>query len=75
MVARFLGHTKICEAPLTLDYQFESTVNLAAAWNVLWDTAAIFYRLHILRYYERRREQLLNAPANESPTLETPGGS
>jgi len=75
VVARFLGHTKICEAPITLDYQFESTVNLAAAWNVLWDTAAIFYRLHILRYYERRREQLLNAPANESPTLETPGGS
>ena len=75
VVARFLGHTKICEAPITLDYQFESTVNLAAAWNVLWDTAAIFYRLHILRYYERRREQLLNTPANESPTLETPGGS
>jgi len=42
VVARFLGHTKICEAPITLDYQFESTVNLAAAWNVLWDTAAIF---------------------------------
>ncbi|PYQ63997.1 MAG: hypothetical protein DMF54_15385 [Acidobacteria bacterium] len=75
VVARFLGHTKICEAPITLDYQFESTVNLAAAWNVLWDTAAIFYRLRILRYYERRRQQLLNTPADESPTLEPPGGS
>ena len=75
VVARFLGHTKICEAPITLEYQFESTVNLAAAWNVLWDTAAIFYRLRILRYYERRRQQLLNTPADESPTLEPPGGS
>ncbi len=61
VVARFLGYRKICEAPINLDYQFESTVNLASAWNVLWDTAAIFYRLRILRYYQHRRRQLLDA--------------
>jgi glycosyltransferase involved in cell wall biosynthesis len=58
VVARTLGYRKIVEAPITLDYQFESTVNLGSAWRVLWDTAAIFYRLRILRYYERRRLQL-----------------
>jgi glycosyltransferase involved in cell wall biosynthesis len=58
VVARFLGYRKICEAPITLDYRFESTVNLQSAWNVLWETAAIFYRLRILRYYKRRRTQL-----------------
>ncbi len=58
VVARFLGFTKICEAPIGLDYRFESTVNLRAAWNVLWDTAAIFYRLRILRYYQARRKLL-----------------
>jgi glycosyltransferase involved in cell wall biosynthesis len=61
VVARQLGYRKLCEAPIKLDYQFESTVNLGSAWNVLWDTAAIFYRLRILRYYQRRRRQLIDA--------------
>jgi glycosyltransferase involved in cell wall biosynthesis len=68
VVARQLGYRNVCEAPISLEYQFESTVNLRSAWNVLWDTAAIFYRLRILRYYQRRR--LLLATANreiESP--------
>jgi len=63
VVAHQLGYRKILEAPISLDYQFESTVNLGSAWRVLWDTAAIFYRLRILRYYERRRLQLSAAHA------------
>jgi glycosyltransferase involved in cell wall biosynthesis len=59
VVARYLGYRKICEAPIKLEYQFESTVNLMSAWWVLWDTAAIFYRLHVLRYYQRRRRELM----------------
>jgi glycosyltransferase involved in cell wall biosynthesis len=58
VVARQLGYRNVCEAPITLDYRFESTVNLRSAWRVLWDTAAIFYRLRILRYYQRRRQLL-----------------
>ncbi len=61
VVARQLGYRKICEAPIQLEYQFESTVNLISAWNVLWDTAAIFYRLRILRYYQHRRAHLMNS--------------
>jgi hypothetical protein len=54
VVARSLGYRKVMEAPVDLDYQFESTVNPQAVFNVLWDTAAIFYRLRILRYYARQ---------------------
>ena len=58
VVARFLGYSKICEAPIRLDFHFESTVNLRSAFNVLWDTAAIFYRLRILHYYNHRGREL-----------------
>jgi glycosyltransferase involved in cell wall biosynthesis len=59
VVASQLGYRNVCEAPIRLDYKFESSVNLGSAWRILWDTAAIFYRLRILRYYQRRRLQLL----------------
>ncbi len=61
VVAHQLGYRTVCEAPISLDYQFESTVNLVSAWHVLWDTAAIFYRLRILRYYQHRRLELTAA--------------
>jgi len=66
VVARFLGFRKECEAPIRLDYQFESTVNLASAGRVVWDTAAIFYRLRIRRYYQMRRQQLLAGEQNNN---------
>jgi len=55
VVARSLGYRKVMEAPVDLDYHFDSTVNPGAVFNVLWDTAAIFYRLRILRYYARQQ--------------------
>jgi glycosyltransferase involved in cell wall biosynthesis len=55
VVARRLGYRKIMEAPVDLNYKFESTVDPKAAWRILWDTAAIFYRLRILRYYGKQR--------------------
>jgi glycosyltransferase involved in cell wall biosynthesis len=61
VVAHQLGYRNVCEAPIKLDYQFESTVNLRSAGRVLWDTAAIFYRLRILHYYQHRRRQLVEA--------------
>ena len=65
VVAKYLGYGNICEAAISLDFQFDSTVNLRSAWRVLWDTAAIFYRLRILRYYESRRLQVAAAVADE----------
>src|SRR3984893_3155797 len=58
VVARQLGYRKVMEAPVDLNYKFDSTVDPAAAWRILWDTAAIFYRLRIRRYYTRRRREL-----------------
>jgi glycosyltransferase involved in cell wall biosynthesis len=68
VVAHQLGYRNVCEAPIKLDYQFESTVNLGSAWRVLWDTAAIFYRLRILRYYDRRRRELVTTERHDEAT-------
>jgi glycosyltransferase involved in cell wall biosynthesis len=55
-VSRAFGFGRIKEMPVALDYQFTgSGVRSLAAVHALVDTAAIFYRLRILRYYQRRR--------------------
>lgn len=45
----------IVEAPVTIRYQFESTVNPKSVFWILWDTAAIFYRDKLLHYYNSKR--------------------
>src|SRR5207302_3433080 len=55
VVARKLGYKKVMEAPVDLSYKFETSTDLKAAWHVLWDTAAIFYRLRCLHFYARQR--------------------
>ena len=55
-VAHALGFTRIRELPVSLDYRFTgSGVRSVAVLRALIDTAAIFYRLRILRYYQRKR--------------------
>jgi hypothetical protein len=45
---------KIVEAPVRLDFQGKfGRIGLRDIWNMLVDTAAIFYRLHILKYYDQ----------------------
>jgi glycosyltransferase involved in cell wall biosynthesis len=58
-VANALGYRRIREQPVTLEYQFAgSGVRSHAVLLALIDTAAIFYRLRILRYYQRKRALL-----------------
>lgn len=58
-VSRSLGYERIEEQPISLDYRFTgSGVGSLAVLSALVDTAAIFYRLRILRYYARKREVL-----------------
>lgn len=56
VVAYHLGHRKIYEAPVQINYNFESSVLsqnlLKFILDTLIDTLAIFYRLVILRYYD-----------------------
>lgn len=62
-VARHLDHGRIAEHPIVLDYQFTgSGVRSKAIVRALWDTAAIFYRLRILRYYDRARAEQPTTP-------------
>lgn len=53
VVAHRLGYGRIIEAPVQINYPFSSSVKLSSAWWALWDTLAIFYRLNILRHYDK----------------------
>ena len=58
-VSRSLGFSRIEEQPIDLQYRFTgSGVGSLAVLRALVDTAAIVYRLRILRYYARKREAL-----------------
>ena len=58
-VARSVGFDRIREQPITLQYRFTgSGVRSPAVLLALVDTAAIFYRLRIARYYKRKRALL-----------------
>jgi glycosyltransferase involved in cell wall biosynthesis len=52
VVANHYGF-KITEVPIELKYNFSGTsINWKQIWHILVDTAAIFYRLRILYYYD-----------------------
>jgi len=57
-VAYKLGYTKIYEAPIKLNFNRASSITSAGFWKVifwmLWDTAAVFYRLKIIHYYDKK---------------------
>jgi glycosyltransferase involved in cell wall biosynthesis len=66
-VARALGFGRLREMPITLRYRFTgSGVRSIAVLFALLDTAAIVYRLRILRYYQRKRA-LLRDSARRRP--------
>lgn len=52
--AHRLGY-KIVEAPIVLNYQRQSRIKLNDIFVILKDTFAIFYRMHILHYYDKIR--------------------
>jgi glycosyltransferase involved in cell wall biosynthesis len=55
-VARRFGFSSVSEQPVTLQYRFTGTgMNSGAIANALVDTFAVFYRLRLLRYYDRKR--------------------
>ncbi len=53
VVAREMGYSDFVEIPVEIDAKFPSTVSVKSIRGLLWDTLAIFYRLRILRYYDR----------------------
>lgn len=55
VVARLVGYSRFLELPVTIRERYSSTVSWSAVKGMMLDTAAIFYRLHLLRYYEPAR--------------------
>jgi len=54
VIARQFGFKKIFEAPVKMKYNFStSSIGAKTIFNILRDTAAIFYRAKILHYYDR----------------------
>jgi glycosyltransferase involved in cell wall biosynthesis len=69
-VARSLGFVRVRELPIRLEYRFTgSGVGSAAVARALWDTAAVFYRLRILRTYNRKRRFLADPGRAEPPLV------
>ncbi len=56
VVARRLGYRRFLEAPVRLEERLGSTISVKAVWGMLLDTVAIFYRLRVLRWYEKGQQ-------------------
>ena len=60
-VAYHLGYVRIYEAPVELYFTGVSSITntnfLIVAFNTLWDTLAVFYRLRFLHYYDNTNKR------------------
>jgi glycosyltransferase involved in cell wall biosynthesis len=53
-VAKHLGFNRIYEAPIEVKFDKKtSTIDWNTVFKMAWDTAAVFYRLRILHYYDK----------------------
>lgn len=57
-VAYKLGYKKIFESPVKLNFNRAAGISTSNFWKVifwmLWDTAAVFYRLKIIHFYDKK---------------------
>lgn len=67
VVAKHLGFGKILEVPVTLNYNFSSTITADSIKKILVDTLAIFYRKNLLKYYDSDHFHLEEDAAFISP--------
>ncbi|MFL5945262.1 MAG: glycosyltransferase [Gaiellaceae bacterium] len=78
-VAGALGYRRVRELPVRLEYRFSgSQLRSRAVVRALVDTAAIFYRLRVLRTYQRKRQLLRAASAllpEQQPLVSLVGGA
>jgi Glycosyl transferase family 2 len=58
VVARMLGFTRVFEAPVRIQYRFSSQVDPNAAFRIILDSVAIFYRRFILNSYRHTAHRL-----------------
>jgi glycosyltransferase involved in cell wall biosynthesis len=75
-VGAALGFTRVQELPVRLEYRFSgSALGSRTVLRALWDTGAVFYRLRILRTYQRKRRLLAARPqrAGDMPLVSVVG--
>jgi len=69
-VSAALGFDRVREMPVRLEYRFSgSTLRSATVLRALWDTGAVFYRLRILRTYQRKRRLIATRPPGPTPLV------
>lgn len=60
-VAYSFGYKRIFEAPIKLNFKGNSSISSKNFWKIifsmLWDTAAVFYRLKVLHYYDDKNRK------------------
>lgn len=57
-VAKYLGFSRIYEAPIEVKFNKKtSAIKLTTCFWMAWDTAAVFYRLKILHYYNNSNKR------------------
>lgn len=57
-VARRAGFKRVFEAPIEVKFdKNNSGIKWSTIFHMLWDTAAVFYRLHLLRYYDDHKKR------------------
>ena len=72
-VGAALGHRRVRELPVRLEYRFTgSELHSRAVARALWDTFAIFYRLRVLHTYQRK-QRLLRGASALPPRSQPPG--
>ncbi|MFQ5493210.1 MAG: glycosyltransferase [Candidatus Dojkabacteria bacterium] len=68
-VAKRLGHGRFAEVAIDLEDDADSTVKLTDGLHSFWDTLAVFYRLRILRYYDKPQSLENKVIKHEIPNL------
>lgn len=63
MLAHHYGYV-IAEAPVVVKFHYKlGGIGVQSAWDIWWDTMALFYRLRILKYYDKLDEQERQKPS------------
>ena len=68
-VAHYYGYTRVVEVPISLDYQFSSTIRFRDVRWMLQDTLGVFYRLRIKHYYQKQRPEPATRVVSEGAQL------
>ena len=66
MLAHHYGFM-IAEAPVVVKFHYKlGGIGVQSAWDIWWDTMALFYRLHILKYYDKLDEAEKQQPGRQN---------